>query len=375
MKFYNFKYISKCPIFTISTAGIGDGLLGGYVYSHEDSTYESAKALLTFIRKTDSPLNYGLNQSNFSKYMIDKKVIEKCKLDLRKNPGNSTIINDDLSFREEYPELFVFLIVSSSVIGLAIIILVIYLIGRNLYIKKLQNFIYYDSLTGAKTRDYYNLKDEAEIQKFNQYALILISLLNIRALNDLFGYKIVDELLKEFCDHLKAASENDFLYILSHKEILLILPDSNRKEIEKFVEDSIINYRSKKDINLWFDIRVGISIYPDHLNAEKSLLDEAEVALNETSKPGFSQKYNFFSKHKHYALLNFYEIEKDLHKAIEEDRVYTVFQPKVDVRTGKIISYEALARNSNLSYGPQDFIPVAEKAGLILDISKKVVND
>jgi len=55
--------------------------------------------------------------------------------------------------------------------------------------------------------------------------------------------------------------------------------------------------------------------------------------------------------------------------------VYTVFQPKVDVRTGKIISYEALARNSNLSYGPQDFIPVAEKAGLILDISKKVVND
>lgn len=61
MKFYNFKYISKCPIFTISTAGIGDGLLGGYVYSHEDATYESAKALLTFIRKTDSPLNYGLN--------------------------------------------------------------------------------------------------------------------------------------------------------------------------------------------------------------------------------------------------------------------------------------------------------------------------
>lgn len=127
------------------------------------------------------------------------------------------------------------------------------------------------------------ISKKAEIQKFNQYALILISLLNIRALNDLFGYKVVDELFEAFCYHPKVASKNDFLYVLSYKEILLILPNSNRKEIKKFVEDNIIIYRSKKDANLWFDIRVGISIYPDHVNAEKSLLDETEVALNKTS--------------------------------------------------------------------------------------------
>jgi EAL domain-containing protein (putative c-di-GMP-specific phosphodiesterase class I)/GGDEF domain-containing protein len=364
----------KAPIFTISTSGIGDGLLGGYIYSHKDATYESARALLSFIKKESSPLIYGLNKNNFSKYIVDKHVMEKYDLDLSKIPENATIINEDLSFRELYPELFIFLIVASSVLGLAIIILIVYLIGRNLYIKKLQKYLYYDAVTGCKTRDYYNVKGEAEIQKFNQYALILISLVNIRSLNDLFGYKKVDSLLKEFCTSLKYESKNDYLYILSHKEILLILPNTSRSEIKTFVEKFVVNYRSKDDPNLWFDIRAGISIYPDHANTEKTLLDEAEVALNETSKPGFSQKYNFFSKHKHYAMLNYYEIEKELHKAIEEERVYAVFQPKVDVRSGKIVSYEALARIKDMAYGPADFIPVAEKAGLILDITKQVVD-
>jgi hypothetical protein len=130
------------------------------------------------------------------------------------------------------------------------------------------------------------------------------------------------------------------------------------------------------DNQIYTSISMGISIYPDDGGDPDTLLQNADRAL-------------YFSKQKEYNSFTFYKSEMDmqttikrnivhsLRRAIENNEFTLVYQPKIDLRTGKVSGAEALIRwnNEGTWVSPMDFIPAAEESGLIIPIGKWVLEE
>jgi len=130
------------------------------------------------------------------------------------------------------------------------------------------------------------------------------------------------------------------------------------------------------DNQIYTSISMGISIYPDDGGDPDTLLQNADRAL-------------YFSKQKEYNSFTFYKSEMDmqttikrnivhsLRRAIENNEFTLVYQPKIDLRTGKVSGAEALIRwnNEGTWVSPMDFIPAAEESGLIIPIGNWVLEE
>lgn len=119
----------------------------------------------------------------------------------------------------------------------------------------------------------------------------------------------------------------------------------------------------------------GIALAPDDGDTPDLLLKNASMALNEilrASKKGFQ----FFSPRLERLALGRSRFERELRDAVDEEAFRPVFQPKVDLLTGKIIGVEALARwhrGENRTISPGTFIPLAEELGLIDEIGFQIL--
>lgn len=119
----------------------------------------------------------------------------------------------------------------------------------------------------------------------------------------------------------------------------------------------------------------GLAIAPDDSHAAERLLKNAGLALNEilrTGKVGFQ----FFSPRLERLAIGRTRFEQELRDAVEANAFYPVFQPKINLATGKIIGCEALARwqhTDGTSISPGTFIPLAEEIGLIDQIGFQIL--
>jgi predicted signal transduction protein with EAL and GGDEF domain len=124
------------------------------------------------------------------------------------------------------------------------------------------------------------------------------------------------------------------------------------------------------------EIRIGVSIGmtlhgPDVTDAEV-LLSQADLALYRAKADGRGT-YRFFAAGMDAEVRARVELVSDLRAGLEADQLFLVYQPQVDIVTGRIIGVEALARWRHPRrglVGPGEFIPVAEKSGLIVPLGR-----
>ncbi len=118
---------------------------------------------------------------------------------------------------------------------------------------------------------------------------------------------------------------------------------------------------------VFVDASLGIALYPNSARDAESLLRAANAAMHVAKRtPGTS--YRLAEKAFERGSSNALEQEQSLRAAIDNDDIYLVYQPKVDARTGRLTSFEALARWSREDVGevsPVDFIAAAERTGQI----------
>jgi len=235
-----------------------------------------------------------------------------------------------------------------------------------------------DDVTGLFNRK----KLESDLEKIDparQLNFALFNIRNFKDVNELFGFKEGDTILREFGKTLKRLAKKRVkksnVYRIRGDKFGLLVCDIETSKFLNLVNELIGLIESKdfkvRDIEFRLDVVAGIS------NNRDNLLVEAEIAEQEAKKRKLDI-FIFSGK-----LAETFEILKknvtvitQVKKALEEERVIPVFQPIVDVNSGDIFEYEALIRvkDEEGNYiNPGEFLPLAKKLALYKKLSKAVI--
>lgn len=240
-----------------------------------------------------------------------------------------------------------------------------------------------DQLTGLANRLQFKRRLEEIIGEESDEltAVLFIDLDNFKYINDSLGHDYGDRVLIEVADRLKNATRTfDVLARLGGDEFTIILRRlANRTEGE-FVAQRILE---QLEIPIQLDNRpyatpgsIGIA-FNDNGQCVDEILREADSAMYQAKAEGKSRAIVFeqwMNEKTAQRLL----IESDLRAAIEKNEFHLVYQPIVELTTGRTIAFEALIRWNHPERGsvsPMDFIPVAEDSGLIVPIGEWVIRN
>jgi len=167
-----------------------------------------------------------------------------------------------------------------------------------------------------------------------------------------------------------------------NNEIAVLLTDIDSKDSVPAVVERLLSVFDQRIVisgmEYVVDTHAGISILGEDGDNAEALLQNACVACSSARVSGVRNSYRFYSSEMDKAAKRNIRLQTDLHKAIERKELEVVYQPKMDAVTGDLIGFEALLRwhHSTLdTIPPVEFIPLAEKSGLIHKISAWVLTE
>ncbi|MCU6707338.1 EAL domain-containing protein [Paenibacillus sp. J5C_2022] len=241
----------------------------------------------------------------------------------------------------------------------------------------------HDTLTDLYNRNgFYKYVQERLNQKppDELAALMFIDLDHFKLINDTLNHEKGDDVLIEVSRRIRdVLSDNGLLFRFGGDEFLVMLDCAANKE--KVVESAIrINRALALPFILQerpFYISASIGIVIDTWSSFGSIdskIKEADTAMYVAKKERNS--YRIFDSAMNYAPSKEIMLENDLYRALEEEQFELYYQPKVDFSTERIYGVEALIRWKHPELGiisPLDFIPIAEKTGLINPLGEWVI--
>ena len=249
---------------------------------------------------------------------------------------------------------------------------------------ELKYFASHDSLTGLPNRYSYTEKITSLINsknKENNFALIFMDLDNFKTVNDSLGHTLGDMLLKKVTQRLNSELTGfDTLYRFGGDEFVLLTSNIKSKDQLKEAVIKIHEVLKKpfmlKNYEVYTTASIGISIYPEDAKDAETLLRNADVAMYDAKQSGRSN-YSFYSSMILNVSANRLILESELYKALENKELFLLFQPQVSLDTEKIVGVEALIRWQHPTNGlisPLEFIPIAERNGLIIPIGEWIID-
>ena len=244
----------------------------------------------------------------------------------------------------------------------------------------------YDGLTGLPNRlllddELHRAIDQARTDGC-KVGLGFIDLDHFKQINDAFGHKTGDELLISLSRRLKAALPKDaVLARWGGDEFIALVPNlqnSNQlKPIAELLRSAARETISINGMETQPTISVGFALYPDNAESGEELLSAADHTMYHAKNAGRNNAC-FYSDIVHLKALvrEHVAIQSRLSSAIKHGGLQVFYQPVVNSRTGDVIAVEALARwldDKNGWISPELFIPMAEKVGLIQELSEQIM--
>lgn len=250
---------------------------------------------------------------------------------------------------------------------------------------KLEYLAYYDSLTSLPNKEYLTklLKDEIEKNKEGNKALILVSSNNFKIVNLTFGHENGDEIIIELANKLASLNfEKTMLFRFSADKFIFYVDDyRDQNQLFKFCNRILALFDSPfetTDVSKYITAEIGIvEINENHKNVN-SLLKDVEIAVSNV-KVNDQKRCCFFNDSMKRNLLRDETIEIILRQAIsnnDKQDLFLEYQPQIDLKTNRIIGFEALARMRSEELGcvsPIEFIDLAEKRKLIIPLGKLIL--
>lgn len=248
--------------------------------------------------------------------------------------------------------------------------------------EKIIHMGYYDELTGLPNRRYFNEAITKQIEKVENtdkiFAVVYLDLDNFKLINDTFGHQQGDNLLKYFaCCMKKIIRENDVLSRVGGDEFILLITDLQEENYE-----DTLNILSKEIMNIFdepFLIEnkenfitgsIGVAYYPIDGKNPETLVMNADIAMYEAKNSG-KNNVKTCSPEIKAKLMKKTKYRNSLYRAVDKGELIVFYQPKIDVKSNKIIGFEALLRwkpDNKYFISPSEFIPLLEETGLIVSI-------
>jgi diguanylate cyclase (GGDEF)-like protein len=262
--------------------------------------------------------------------------------------------------------------------------------------RRINYLAYYDTLTGLPNRQMLLLKVKEMIGRTRQEgtnaALLYLDLDRFKLINDNLGRAVGDALLRAVAERLqnlvkKSASNEsasgprlNLVARLGGDEFALFADGLQDEQQAGALADQI-----RATLDAPFDFghhfaatpSIGVAMYPGDSEDIEDLLVKSEMAMYQAKEQG-RNVHAFFGQSMAVRSLRRLSIESDLRRALEKGDFRLHYQPKLDLRSGKINGVEALLRWPHSDKGfiaPDKFIPVAEDSGLIQPLGAWVLNE
>lgn len=248
-----------------------------------------------------------------------------------------------------------------------------------------QHLAYHDVLTGLPNRRLFQDRLDQilkqAMRRKSMVSILSIDLDGFKRINDTLGHGIGDHILKVMSERLMSCiRKSDTVARQGGDEFIIILNEiGNEKHavtVAKKILTSLVEPITIDSHSCRLTCSIGVSIYPSDGQSGDNLVKNAEIAMHRAKKQG-KNNYQLYNLSMDAEAMERLELENNLHLAMEQREFKLLYQPKLNLATGRIEGVEALIRWNHLTLGnisPGKFIPMAEETGLIEQLGEWVLH-
>ena len=247
----------------------------------------------------------------------------------------------------------------------------------------------HDILTGLPNRALLNQRLKQIVAQAardeHQVACLFLDFDHFKRINDTLGHDAGDQLLQAVAQRLASAvRESDTVARLGGDEFVLILPglDPTHAAFEVMsvltrVRESFLAPFRVADQTPTLTCSIGVSVYPVDATDPNGLIKQADTAMYAAKDAG-RNAYRFYTADMNARVQARLQLETDMRRGLMDDEFFLVYQPQVDMASGRALGVEALLRWRDPErgvIGPAEFIPIAEESGMIQALGARVLRD
>ncbi|MCU1592097.1 MAG: two-component system response regulator [Frankiales bacterium] len=245
---------------------------------------------------------------------------------------------------------------------------------------RLSHLATHDGLTGLPNRAMLRSRMDGALERGDRLGVLFLDLDRFKIVNDGLGHAAGDALLVAAADRLsQVVRPGDFVARIGGDEFVMLCYDAAAEEdLVRIGVRVLAALRPPVHLEAGSDVVIGASIGAAMAHADDtadSLLRDADTAMYAAKAAG-GARVQMFTESLHHAALRTHELETDLRRAVREDGLRLVYQPIVDLATGRVSGLEALVRWYHPLRGsirPSEFVPVAEQSELIVELGTWVL--